>query len=196
MKNLIHGCAAVALVMGAANVANAQTVTFDDLSDGPIPNGYGGVDWDNFYTVDGQCCGLGGTGYDTGRVSAPNVAYNAFADPASISAASASGFTLTSAYFTAAWGDQWVYVNGTQVGGGVLSDSFWTTTTGPVLHVFNWTNVATLTFSTSYAQLVMDNVTFNSASAAPEPGSWAMMLGGFGLIGGTMRLRKRAVSFA
>jgi len=32
--------------------------------------------------------------------------------------------------------------------------------------------------------------------AAPEPGSWAMMLGGFGAIGGTMRARRKAaVSF-
>jgi hypothetical protein len=33
--------------------------------------------------------------------------------------------------------------------------------------------------------------------AVPEPASWAMMLGGFGLVGGAMRSRRRqAVSFA
>jgi hypothetical protein len=38
-------------------------------------------------------------------------------------------------------------------------------------------------------------VTF-AAPAAPEPASWAMMLSGFGLIGGAMRSRRRsAVSF-
>jgi len=32
--------------------------------------------------------------------------------------------------------------------------------------------------------------------ALPEPASWAMMLGGFGAIGGAMRARRRvAVSF-
>jgi len=31
----------------------------------------------------------------------------------------------------------------------------------------------------------------------PEPASWAMMLGGFGLVGGAMRSRRKAaVSFA
>lgn len=30
----------------------------------------------------------------------------------------------------------------------------------------------------------------------PEPASWAMMVGGFGLIGGAMRARRKAVSFA
>jgi hypothetical protein len=29
-------------------------------------------------------------------------------------------------------------------------------------------------------------------SPAPEPASWALMLGGFGLIGGVMRMRPRA----
>lgn len=36
-----------------------------------------------------------------------------------------------------------------------------------------------------------------SQSPAPEPASWAMMLGGFGLIGGAMRARRKAaVTFA
>jgi len=35
-----------------------------------------------------------------------------------------------------------------------------------------------------------------SASPAPEPASWAMMVGGFGLLGATMRRRKTAVTFA
>jgi hypothetical protein len=34
------------------------------------------------------------------------------------------------------------------------------------------------------------------AGAVPEPASWAMMLGGFGLVGGAMRRRKAAVRFA
>lgn len=34
------------------------------------------------------------------------------------------------------------------------------------------------------------------SGAVPEPASWALMLGGFGLVGGTMRSRRRAVSFA
>jgi len=34
------------------------------------------------------------------------------------------------------------------------------------------------------------------SGAVPEPASWAMMLGGFGLVGGAMRRRKAVVSFA
>lgn len=36
----------------------------------------------------------------------------------------------------------------------------------------------------------------NAAAAVPEPASWALMIGGFGLVGATMRRRKVAVSFA
>jgi hypothetical protein len=39
-------------------------------------------------------------------------------------------------------------------------------------------------------------VNYNLGGAVPEPASWAMMLGGFGLVGGAMRSRRRAISFA
>jgi len=35
-----------------------------------------------------------------------------------------------------------------------------------------------------------------SPAPAPEHSSWALMLGGFGLVGGAMRIRRRQVSFA
>ena len=42
----------------------------------------------------------------------------------------------------------------------------------------------------------LSEVTFDGAAPAPEPASWAMMLGGFGAIGGAMRARRKAaVSF-
>ena len=41
-----------------------------------------------------------------------------------------------------------------------------------------------------------DNAAGAGSGAVPEPASWALMLGGFGLVGGAMRSRKRSVSFA
>ncbi len=42
-----------------------------------------------------------------------------------------------------------------------------------------------------------DNITFGSANpGVPEPAAWAMMLAGFGLVGGAMRRRTANVSFA
>ncbi|HMI20648.1 MAG TPA: PEPxxWA-CTERM sorting domain-containing protein [Sphingomonas sp.] len=48
------------------------------------------------------------------------------------------------------------------------------------------------------AAIGLDNVSVVQldSSAAPEPASWALMLGGFGMVGGALRSRKRAaVSF-
>jgi len=44
----------------------------------------------------------------------------------------------------------------------------------------------------------LDDVTFGSGSvgAVPEPGAWAMMLGGFGIIGGALRRRTARPAFA
>ncbi len=42
-------------------------------------------------------------------------------------------------------------------------------------------------------------ITLESVGAVPEPASWAMMIGGFGLVGGAMRRRRKAnvkVAFA
>lgn len=45
--------------------------------------------------------------------------------------------------------------------------------------------------------MIVDNMTFTTASEAPEPATWAMMVGGFGLLGAAMRRRTRTtVRFA
>jgi hypothetical protein len=57
---------------------------------------------------------------------------------------------------------------------------------------FFWTNDEEIPlFVTSYSIAPLSN-----GAAVPEPASWAMCIGGFGLIGGVMRRKKRAVSFA
>jgi hypothetical protein len=39
-------------------------------------------------------------------------------------------------------------------------------------------------------------VTIGGTPAVPEPATWAMMIGGFGLIGATMRRRSTKIAFA
>jgi len=46
-----------------------------------------------------------------------------------------------------------------------------------------------------FFQAGLDNVSV-IGGGVPEPASWAMMLGGFGLVGGAMRRRRATVSFA
>ena len=47
--------------------------------------------------------------------------------------------------------------------------------------------------SATFFGLALDNV---AVSAGPEPSTWAMMLFGFILVGGTMRSRKKRIAFA
>jgi len=50
--------------------------------------------------------------------------------------------------------------------------------------------------ATNVAELRGKVVLRSLAGAVPEPASWAMMIGGFALVGGALRRRKTAVSFA
>jgi hypothetical protein len=63
--------------LALAGPASAKLIAFDLLkgSDKPIPEGWAGFHWsDDFYYLDGA--DFPGTGFDTGVVSPPNVAFN------------------------------------------------------------------------------------------------------------------------
>ena len=63
---------------------------------------------------------------------------------------------------------------------------------------FTSTGINSISFSSS-AQLGVDNFAFGDVqgmSAVPEPAAWAMMLIGFGFVGGTMRAANRRKKFA
>ncbi len=54
-------------------------------------------------------------------------------------------------------------------------------------------------FTTPGTGFYIDDVSYsasNATAAVPEPATWAMMIAGFGLVGGAMRRRKTAVAFA
>jgi len=75
----------VFLVSVAPTFADSTTIfTFDDVSPVQyvqIQNGYGGLDWQNFFIQNAANT----PPFDTGMVSSPNVAFNGLGDPASIS---------------------------------------------------------------------------------------------------------------
>ena len=157
----------------AQQQAHSTVVTFDDLpGDGyQIPNGYCGLNWNNFDCDDGA--DIPNSGYKNGIVTSPNVAYNAFGYVATISA---SPFTFNSAYFTGAWNDGLtVAITGYLSGNVVDEKSFIVNFSGPTLEVFNWADVDELSFASNGGtphsggggeQFVMDNFTYN---AVPEP---------------------------
>ena len=197
--------AAVLAASLVSPAAQAGTLDFDSLNHfDPIPNGYGGLNWDNFYTLNGSNSGIGNNGYKNGLVSPDMVAFNWNANPASISG---SNFTLSSGYFTAAWNDGLtVDVQGYVSGVLTFDKSFVIDTSGPMLETFNWAHLSSVTFTSSGGfgtgyygygtHFALDNLTVHAA-AVPESASWLMMVGGLGLAGGAMRARRKsAVSFS
>ena len=181
--------------LGAATTLTAQPlITFDDRPAGTndsidIPNGYGGLNWDNFSTYDDLSASHSApNGYLAGMISPHNVALNTFGTPASIS--SATGFDLGSGYFTAAWFDDLhLQIQGYQ--GAVLAydHTYILSAVSPSLIILNYADVTSVTFNSfggtlhpGYdhgmgTQFALDDL---QIGLVPEPAAGA--LGALGLI--------------
>ena len=139
--------------------ANALVINFDDLLDQAngntlISNGYNGLNWSNFYSLRGS--DIPNSGYATGVVSSPIIAFNGYGNPASFS--STAQFNLVSAYFTAAWNPGQITVLGLNSGTQLYSTTFSVVTTSPTLTSFNWSGINEVRFSTNFSQFAMDNL--------------------------------------
>ncbi|MCK5269682.1 MAG: hypothetical protein KAJ46_02810 [Sedimentisphaerales bacterium] len=104
MKNATKTSIAImALLLFAVGSLPLQggVLDFDNVlaKNGYIPGGYGGFGWANFGVVCGDC--IPGSGFDTGTVSDDYVAFNAWAEAASIT--SSDKFNFNGAHLTAAW---------------------------------------------------------------------------------------------
>ena len=85
-----------------------MVLDFDDIATSPtypahttpIPDGYRGFTWEDFWVVNGDYPPLYATGYKYGMVTPPNTAYNAYANPATLR--SVTSFDFTEAYFAVA----------------------------------------------------------------------------------------------
>ena len=180
----IHGSilssnAAFTVLSGAPQVA-----TFDDLPNNstfpPVTNGYDGLSWSNFNAVAGITYPY--SGYAADMVSAPNVALNDFANPASIT--NTTPFSLLSASLAAAWMDGLQLEVKGYAGGQLLYDNIYTlSSTQRTNVIFNYLGVTEVDFNSyggvqhaSYAStgehFALDNLAFvaatgNSFSGAP-----------------------------
>jgi len=184
-------------------IARAEIITFNDLNpgslpghdepwEGPIPNGYDGFTWNNWWVMDTSIAPSDDIGYRNGSVTPPNVAYNGYGTPAFFSS---TPFTLNSAYLTGAWNDGLrVEVQGF-VGATLTYDNTYTVNTeSPTLISFDYVGVDEVNFITSGGvnvgyggsgeQVAMDdlNVTF---TAVPEVSSTAVLVGlaALGMVG-------------
>lgn len=200
----------VVSISAAAAIASAGSIpellTFDDLTGGyggdPIEDGYGYLDWDNFWYANVQSLTneYGPSGYANGLVSGDNVAFNAYGAPATVS--DPYSFDLNSGYFTAAWNDGLnLAVQAYDQEGNPIAGDFLLTelnTSGPTFISFDWTDVYSVTFNSyggtqnqnyfgSGTQFVLDNLNVNVTNV---PGPLAAVPFATGLIALVRRRRK------
>ena len=153
---------------------------FEDLptpaSDGsPVPSGYRGLTWNNFFYLDGVHYSGNPSGYAPGAVSPNNCGYNASGNQASIS--SSSPFNLFSAWLTAAWNDNLTLEAKGYVSGVLAYDQVYTlSATTPRLVTFDMLGVTEVDFissggtahyGSSSEQFVIDDMVIDAAPAAP-----------------------------
>ena len=158
--------------------AHAYVVTFDGLPDGPVPDGYGGITWNGQWTVYSEAQ------YPYTPESPPARVYTFsstapfdFSTPTVFDGAYFSGYGFATVQFD-------MFLDGTLVAtSGVLSPSstpaFLSSGYGGLVN-----EVEVISPSPDY--YVMDNVTYG----VPEPAVWALLLVGFGAIGGAIRQRR------
>lgn len=192
--------ALLALSFGAAQASNV--ITFDSLANGAsISNGYSGLNWSNFSALNGVTDN--NSGYQNGVVSRNNVAYNRNGTPASISATSAAGFSLSDGFFTAAWDNGLhVTVNAVFENATTATETFTLNTSGPTDEFFGWNNLASVTFASSGGvpaglagggeHFALDNLNIAPTAAVPEPATDALLMLGLVAVGLGIRRRKMA----
>ena len=167
-----------------------RIITFDDLATptldtygeidlGTIPNGYNGLNWGSFYVATPVASFP--SGYNAGLVSPPNVAFNSYGTPATIT--SSQPFNLISAYLTAAWmNNLQVEVQGKLAGALVYDKTCTLSATTPTLIPFNYIGVDEVDFTSSGGtqdpaytlhgeQFAMDNLLVESSTTISGYGS-------------------------
>jgi len=191
MKKLVYVMLALVNLLGVCASANAAVLGFDDISTFPdstevdVPDGYAGLNWDNFRVLHESY--HPGSGYEYGTVSKSYVAFNAFADPTWVT--SDTTFDFNGAYLTSAWYDQNLQVLGYLDGEIKYDVTVPIVTTGPTWYDFNFTGIDALQFISTNYQFVMDNFTYNQTATVPTPGAILLGTFGAGLVGYLRRRR-------
>jgi hypothetical protein len=172
-------------VLSCLNITTAQSsvLTFDDVTTDTwdaIPNGYGGLNWTNFWVIAPQLdLSLDGSvGWQNGLVSGDFVAYNQSGAPAEVS--SATAFDFNGAYFNAAYRDGLqVTATGFRNGSQLYQTTIEVDTNAAQFFAFNFAGIDTLSFASAEGiapeawdgtHFNIDNFNINTASV-PVPGA-------------------------
>lgn len=167
-----------AIALGIVGSAQAATLSFDDLpgNEGAISNGYGGLNWENFYYINSADY-WPGAGYKTGTVSGINTTYNGWGNSATISINSGT-FDFNSAYLTGVWNNGLIIkLDGLLGGVQKYSQTVIVDTSAPIKFDFHFLEINSLQITSSggeYADTLgwgthfaLDEFSFN----LPETGS-------------------------
>jgi hypothetical protein len=155
LKNIAAACGACLFLFTLS--ANAGLITFDNLPNSTggvgVPSGYGGLEWDNFYCVNGLTNEYNPSGYKAGVVSKNNDVFNGYGESAEIYVDQGL-FILNSACLTAAWNDNLqVQIRGYLRGRQVYNRTFTLSATKP---------------TTIRLGMVADDVEFSSFGGTPH----------------------------
>ena len=199
--------AGAALSLLAPKSAKADLITFDSISAGfgtTISNGYHNLNWSNFDVANSALYfnNYGTNGYTNGTVSAPNVAFDSYGNPATVS--SGHAFNLISGYLTGAWNNGLnIQVQGFNGVNQLFNNTYVVNATGPTLESFNYYGVTSVLFTSSGGvsagyhngyngkEFVLDNLTVSgNGTATPEAGS-VVGLGMLVVMGGLAGINRR-----
>ncbi len=177
MKTLLLA-AFVMIWVPALAIAQTTVIGFDDLttetgtnSITPVPAGYNGLNWSNFYTVSSDA--YPGTGYANAATSNQYAAFNGYGAPAIITASAA--FSLISGNFTAAYDtSDSLEVDGYLNGNEVYTTTFNIGDGAPAAESLNFDGVDTVVFTNtdSTESFVVDDL---SVTGVPEPTSMGLL---------------------
>jgi len=214
MRSIYLATACAVALLGAPAIAAPIVLTFEGIADNsPVGSFYAaqGIDFSpaTLALIDADA---GGSGNFANEPSANTIMFFLDANNAILNYADGfeTGFSFFYTSSTAATVNVYDGLGGTGNLLGTLNLTAQHTDNcagDPTGTFCNWTAVGvafagvarSIDFGGTANQTGFDNITFGSATpgnAIPEPTTWALMVGGFGLVGGAIRRRVTRVVFA